>query len=265
MERVTPQYLIKKKEKGEKAVLLTAYDYITAKIEDEAGIDVILVGDSYGTTVLGYSSTLPVTMQDMLPVVGAVRRGVERAMVIADMPYMSYQQSIEYAIRNAGRFMRLGVDGVKLEGGLAMKDTIKKLVDIGIPVMGHIGMTPQSYKKFGGYRVRGKKNTESLELLTDATTLEDTGVFSIIVECVPEDVTRKITEKVKVPVYGIGAGRYCDGQILVVTDILGFLPGPMPRFVKEYAHLQNEVREAINRYIEEVKQGIYPDENHSYL
>ncbi|MEA3432072.1 MAG: 3-methyl-2-oxobutanoate hydroxymethyltransferase [candidate division WOR-3 bacterium] len=265
MERVTPQYLIKKKGKGEKAVLLTAYDYITAKIEDEAGIDVILVGDSYGTTVLGYSSTLPVTMQDMLPVVGAVRRGAQRAMVIADMPYMSYQQSIEYAIRNAGRFMRLGVDGVKLEGGLAIKDTIKKLVDIGIPVMGHIGMTPQSYKKFGGYRVRGKKNTESLELLTDATALEDVGVFSIIVECVPEDVTRKITEKVKVPVYGIGAGRYCDGQILVVTDILGFLPGPMPRFVKEYAHLQNEIREAINRYIEEVKQGIYPDANHTYL
>ncbi len=265
MERVTPQYLIKKKGKGEKAVLLTAYDYITAKIEDEAGIDVILVGDSYGTTVLGYSSTLPVTMQDMLPVVGAVRRGAERAMVIADMPYMSYQQSIEYAIRNAGRFMRLGVDGVKLEGGLAMKDTIKKLVDIGIPVMGHIGMTPQSYKKFGGYRVRGKKNTESLELLTDATTLEDTGVFSIIVECVPEDVTRKITEKVKVPVYGIGAGRYCDGQILVVTDILGFLPGPMPRFVKEYAHLQNEIKNAINKYIDEVKNGIYPDANHTYL
>lgn len=265
MERVTPQYLIKKKGKGEKAVLLTAYDYITAKIEDEAGIDVILVGDSYGTTVLGYSSTLPVTMQDMLPVVGAVRRGAERAMVIADMPYMSYQQSIECAIRNAGRFMRLGVDGVKLEGGLAMKDTIKKLVDIGIPVMGHIGMTPQSYKKFGGYRVRGKKNTESLELLTDATTLEDTGVFSIIVECVPEDVTRKITEKVKVPVYGIGAGRYCDGQILVVTDILGFLPGPMPRFVKEYAHLQNEIKNAINKYIDEVKNGIYPDANHTYL
>lgn len=265
MERVTPQYLIKKKEKGEKAVLLTAYDYITAKIEDESGIDVILVGDSYGTTVLGYSSTLPVTMQDMLPVVGAVRRGAERAMVIADMPYMSYQQSIEYAIINAGRFMRLGVDGVKLEGGLAMKDIIKKLVDIGIPVMGHIGMTPQSYKKFGGYRVRGKKNTESLELLTDATALEDAGVFSIIVECVPEDVTRKITEKVKVPVYGIGAGRYCDGQILVVTDMLGFLPGPMPRFVKEYARLQNDVREAINKYIEEVKQGIYPDENHTYF
>ena len=265
MERVTPQYLIKKKKKGEKAVLLTAYDYITARIEDEAGIDVILVGDSYGTTVLGYSSTLPVTMQDMLPVVGAVRRGAERAMVIADMPYMSYQQSIEYAIRNAGRFMRLGVDGVKLEGGLAMKDTIKKLVDIGIPVMGHIGMTPQSYKKFGGYRVRGKKNTESLELLTDATALEDAGVFSIIVECVPEDVTRKITEEVKVPVYGIGAGRYCDGQILVVTDMLGFLPGPMPRFVKEYARLQNDVREAINKYIEEVKQGIYPDENHTYF
>jgi len=264
MERVTPQYLIKKKEKSEKAVLLTAYDYITAKIEDEAGIDVILVGDSYGTTLLGYSSTLPVTMQDMLPIVGAVRRGAERAMVIADMPYMSYQQSIEYAIRNAGRFMRLGVDGVKLEGGLAMKDTVKKLVDIGIPVMGHIGMIPQSYKKFGGYRVRGKKNNESMELLTDATALEDAGVFSIIVECVPEDVTRKITEKVKVPVYGIGAGRYCDGQILVVTDILGLLPGEMPKFVKEYAHIGNEVKKAISRYIEEVKQGIYPDENHTY-
>jgi len=186
-------------------------------------------------------------------------------MVIADMPYMSYQQSIEYAIRNAGRFMRLGVDGVKLEGGLAMKDTIKKLVDIGIPVMGHIGMTPQSYKKFGGYRVRGKKNTESLELLTDATALEDAGVFSIIVECVPEDVTRKITEEVKVPVYGIGAGRYCDGQILVVTDMLGLLSRETPKFVKEYAHIGNEVKKAISRYIEEVKQGIYPDENHTYF
>jgi 3-methyl-2-oxobutanoate hydroxymethyltransferase len=264
MERVTPQYLMKKKEKGEKAVLLTAYDYFIAWIEDEAGIDVILVGDSYGTTVLGYSSTLPVTMQDMLPVAGAVRRGTKRAMVIADMPYMSYQLSIEQAIRNAGRFMRLGVDGVKLEGGLAIKDTVKRLVDIGIPVMGHIGMTPQSYKKFGGYRVRGKKEDERMELLADARALEEAGVFSIIVECVPGEVTRTITKEVKVPVYGIGAGRHCDGQILVITDIIGLSPGPMPRFVKEYAHLQNEIRDAISKYMDEVRNGTYPDAIHTY-
>lgn len=264
MERITPQYLKKKKEKGEKVTLLTAYDYITSRIEDEAGIDVILIGDSYGTTVLGHSSTLPVTMEDMVPVVGAVRRGAKKAMVIADMPYLSYQPSIECAIRNAGRFMRQGVDGIKLEGGLAMQDTVKRLVDIGIPVMGHIGMTPQSYRKFGGYRVRGKREHEFRELLKDAGSLEDAGVFSIIVECVPEKVARKITEKLKIPVYGIGAGKYCDGQILVVTDMLGLLSGETPKFVKEYAHLRDEIRNAINKYIDEVKNGIYPDANHTY-
>lgn len=264
MERVTPQYLKKKKEKGERAVLLTAYDYFIARLEDEAGIDVILVGDSYGTTVLGYSSTLPVTMADMLPIVGAVRRGAKRAMVIADMPYMSYQPSTEHAIRNAGRFMRLGVDGVKLEGGIVVKDTVKRLVDIGIPVMGHTGMTPQSYKKFGGYRVRGKKKDEFQELITDAMALEEAGVFSIIVECVPEDVTRRITEEVKVPVYGIGAGKHCDGQILVVTDLIGLSPGPMPKFVKEYAHLQNDITDAINRYMDDVRNGTYPNASHTY-
>ncbi len=264
MDKITPQELLKKKRKKEKAVLLTAYDYLTARIEDDAGVDVMLVGDSYGTTILGYSSTLPVTMEDMLPVVGAVRRGAERAMVIADMPYMSYQSSTDEAIKNAGRFMRIGVDGIKLEGGVAMKDTGKRRVDIGIPVMGHIGMTPQSYKKFGGYHVKGKKESEVLELREDARAIEEAGAFSIIVECVPEEVGRRITDEVKIPVYGIGAGRYCDGQILVITDILGFSSGDSPRFVKEYANLKDVIREAVSKYMGEVKDGIYPDEDHIY-
>lgn len=264
MDKVTSTYLLKKKGEGEKTVLLTAYDYTTAKIEDELGIDVILVGDSYGTAVLGYSSTLQITMQDMIPIVGAVSRAVERAMVIADMPYLSYQPSIETAVRNAGRFMRLGVDGIKLEGGLAMKETVSKLIDIGIPVMGHVGMTPQSYKKFGGYRVRGKTQGEILRLLEDAKVLEEAGVFSIIVECVPEEVAKKITENANVPVYGIGAGRYCDGQILVISDIIGLSPGPKPRFVKEYLNLREQIRDAITRFKGEVEKGIYPDTNHIY-
>ncbi len=264
MKKVTPQYLQEKIEKGEKTVLLTAYDYLTARIEDSAGIDVILVGDSYGTTLLGYSSTLPVTMDDMLPIVSAVRRGVERAMVIVDMPYMSYQASVEQAVLNAGRFMCLGVDGIKLEGGSAMSDTIKRLVDIGVPVMGHIGMTPQSYKKFGGYPVCGRTEDESESLLIDAKALETAGVFSIIVECVVEDVAKKITEETRIPVYGIGAGRYCDGQILVITDILGLSSGPSPKFVKKYAEIGDNIRDAINKYIEEVRNGVYPDPSHTY-
>lgn len=259
---ITSQYLLEKKNKGEKVVLLTAYDYISARIEDEAGIDVILVGDSYGTTVLGYSSTLPVTMDDMIPIVGAVRRGVKRAMVIADMPYMSYQPSIEQAVGNAGRFMRLGVDGVKLEGGFG--DTVKKLVEVGIPVMGHIGMTPHSYKRFGGYRVCGKTEYELSKILRNAKILEEAGAFSIVVECVPEEVSRRIQQEVSIPIYGIGAGRDCDGQILVITDILGLSFGPTPKFVKKYAELGNNIQDAINKYIEEVRNEVYPDPSHTY-
>ncbi len=264
LDKVTPKYLLKKKRAAEKTVLLTAYDYTTAKIEDELGIDVILVGDSYGTAVLGYSSTLQITMNDMLPIVGAVRRAADRAMVIADMPFLSYQPSIETAVRNAGRFMRLGVDGIKLEGGLAMKDTASRLVDIGIPVMGHVGMTPQSYKKFGGYRVRGRTQGELSRLFDDAKALEEAGVFSIIVECVLEEAAKKITENSRVPIYGIGAGRYCDGQILVISDMIGLSPGPTPRFVKEYLNLQKQIKDAVARFKEEVEKGIYPNTTHTY-
>ncbi len=264
MDKVTPKYLKKKKKEGEKVVLLTAYDFTTAKIEDEAGIDVILVGDSYGTAVLGYSSTLEVTMQDMIPIVGAVRRGAKRAMVIADMPYMSYQTSMENAVLNAGTFMKMGVDAIKLEGGLVVKETVTRLVDIGIPVMGHIGMTPQSYKIFGGYCVRGKTKSDLARLIEDAKILEESGAFSIIVECVLEEATKRITEKVNIPIYGIGAGRHCDGQILVISDIIGISPGPSPRFVKEYLNLQTRIMDAVTKYKEEVENGSYPNSAHTY-
>jgi len=262
--KVTIRELWKMKKQGSRVALLTAYEYFTAKLEDEAGIDIILVGDSVGMTHLGYSSTLPVSMEDMLIFGKAVSRAVERAMVIMDMPYLSYQPSTAIAIENAGKFMRIGVDGVKLEGGVPISDTIKRMIDIGIPVMGHIGLTPQSIKLFGGYRVRGRNEEERESLLRDARSLEDAGVFSIIVEGVPTEVTKEIRKAVSVPIYGIGAGSECDGQILVVNDILGLSGDFSPKFVKKYADLSPIMMNAFKQYIKEVKSGLYPDKAHSY-
>ncbi len=265
IKNITPQILKKLKERGEKIALLTAYDYPTALIEDRAGIEVILVGDSLGMVTLGYESTLQVTMQEMLTACKSVKRGAKRAMVIADMPYMSYQPSNSLAIKNAGKFVgEANVDGIKLEGAGPILNRVKAIVNIGIPVMGHIGFTPQSLKKFGNYRVRGKSGEEAEELIQDARTLEDAGVFCIIVECVAEGVVKKIKKKVRVPIYGIGAGNECDGQILVVHDMLGLFPGFLPKYVKKYADLSVTIEDAVKKYIREVKLGKFPDEEYSY-
>ena len=265
LQKITPQVLQELKESGKKVALLTAHDYPTALIEDRAGIEVILVGDSLGMTVLGYESTLPVTMDEMLIACKAVKRGTRRAMVIADMPYMSYQPSNSLAIKNAGKFVReANVDGVKLEGAGPITRRIKSIVEIGIPVMGHIGFTPQSIKKFGGYKVCGKTDKEMQKLIDDARILEDAGVFCIIAECVSTGVITKLKEALRVPIYGIGAGQECDGQILVVNDILGLFPTFLPKYVKRYTNLSPIIERAIKKYISEVKRGDFPDEAHSY-
>ncbi len=264
-KKITPQILKELKECGKKVALLTAYDYPMALIEDRAGVEVILVGDSFGMVALGYESTLQVTMQEMLTACKAVRRGVKRAMVIGDMPYMSYQPSNSLAIKNAGKFVgEANVDGVKLEGAGPIVNRIKAIVDIGIPVMGHIGFTPQSLKKFGNYQVRGKSNKEIEELIQNAKALENAGVFCIIVECVAEGVANKIKKEVGIPIYGIGAGNECDGQILVVHDMLGLFPGLLPKYVKKYAELSGTIEKAVKKYIQEVKLGEFPDKEHSY-
>jgi len=265
MKRVQIPHLLEKKKRKEKAVLLTAYDAIIAEIEDKAGIDVILVGDSVGMTVLGYKSTLPVTVDEMLIFCKAVRSKAEHALVIADMPFLSYQVSVEDAIRNAGRFIKeADCDGVKIEGGEEMLNVIKNLVRVGIPVMGHIGMTPQWIKMFGGYKVRGKTKEEREKLLRDAKLLEEAGVFSIILECVLPDVAKEIAESLKIPVYGIGSGPHCDGQILVVTDILGLFKEFVPKYVKRYENLYDRIFEAIKKYVEDVRTGKYPTSEYTY-
>jgi 3-methyl-2-oxobutanoate hydroxymethyltransferase len=266
MEKVSIPKLIEAKKKGEKIALLTCYDYAMAKIEDSVGIDVILVGDSVGMTILGYTSTLPVTIDEMLIFTKAVRKGVQRALVVIDMPFMSYQLSPQDALRNASRFVaEADVDAVKLEGGTEIKDTVKKIVDAGVPVMGHIGLTPQSLKKFGGYKVRGKTSADKEKLIDDAKALEDSGVFSIIVECVVKEVTPEIRDAVSVPIYGIGAGPDCDGQIIVVNDILGLdKDWKLRKFEKQYADLSSITEGALKNYVTDVKAGKFPDASHSY-
>lgn len=242
----------------EKIVMITAYDAPSARIAWEAGVDIILVGDSLGNNVLGYRDTIPVTMEEMLIHVSAVRRGAEEAFIVADMPFLSYQVSESEAIKNAGLFLKCGANAVKLEGGRELAGLIRKLVAYGIPVMGHLGLTPQSVNIFGGYKVQGKTEESRKKLIEDAMTLEEAGVFSIVLEMVVEEVAREITEKVKIPTIGIGAGRYCDGQVLVWHDVLGLNPEFSPRFVKKYADLYRISLEAVRAYKEEVKEGKFP-------
>ncbi|RKX50175.1 MAG: 3-methyl-2-oxobutanoate hydroxymethyltransferase, partial [Thermotoga sp.] len=232
----------------EKIVMITAYDAPSARIAWEAGVDIILVGDSLGNNVLGYKDTIPVTMEEMLIHVSAVRRGAEEAFIVADMPFLSYQVSESEAIKNAGLFLKCGANAVKLEGGRELAGLIRKLVASGIPVMGHLGLTPQSVNVFGGYKVQGKTEESRKKLIEDAMALEEAGVFSIVLEMVMEEVAREITEKVKIPTIGIGAGRYCDGQVLVWHDVLGLNPEFSPRFVKKYADLYRISLEAVRAY-----------------
>ncbi|MFO7929683.1 MAG: 3-methyl-2-oxobutanoate hydroxymethyltransferase [Candidatus Humimicrobiaceae bacterium] len=264
-EKININRLMEMKSTGEKITMLTAYDYLMASQLDECGIDLILVGDSAGNVVIGYENTIPVTMDEMIHHCKAVKRGVKKAMVIGDMPFMSYQVSSKEAVKNAGRFLKeSGVEAIKLEGGKEVLATIKKIVDAGIPVMGHLGLTPQSIHKFGGYGVRGESNKEAQKMVEDAKELESAGVFSIVLEKVPAQLAKKITEQISVPTIGIGAGVFCDGQVLVTHDMLGLFEKFKPKFSKRYAELGKEMKTCYKKYIQEVKDKKFPAEEHSY-
>lgn len=263
-KKVTTLTLRQKKERGEPITMLTAYDYPTALIMDEAGMDVILVGDSLGMVVLGYENTLPVTMEDMLHHCRAVARGAKTAMLIGDMPFMSYQTSIEEAVRNAGRFLQNGgMDAIKLEGGHERAESIRMISAAGIPVMGHIGLTPQSVHQLGGFRPQGKSALAAKRLLEDALRLEDAGCFSIVLESVPARLGKLISQKLSIPTIGIGAGAGCDGQVLVTHDALGLFERFTPKFVKKYADLHGEMQRAFTDYIADVQARTFPAAEHT--
>lgn len=253
------------KAKGEKLSMLTAYDYSTAKLEDESGINGILVGDSLGNVVLGYEDTVSVTMEDMIHHGAAVARGAKNALVVVDMPFMSYEVTVEEAVRNAGRLMKEGRAGaVKLEGGVRVAEQIRAIVKAGIPVMGHIGLTPQSINVFGGFKVQGKSEEAARALLADAKAVEEAGAFAVVIEAVPAALAQMITDTVSIPTIGIGAGAGCDGQILVYQDMLGMFSDFTPKFVKRYANVGDVMREAFANYAAEVASGAFPTEEHTY-
>lgn len=262
--KVTVPNIVDKKKKKEKITMLTAYDFSTALILDRCGVDILLVGDSVGPIFSGYENTLPVTTEEILYHTKAVNRARKNALLVADMPFLSYQVSYEEAVKNCGLMLKAGAEAVKLEGGQEIADLVRKLSLSGIPVMGHIGLTPQSVHSMGGYKVQGKTEESRKKLITSAKALEEAGVFSIVLECVPEDVAREITETISVPTIGIGAGRYCDGQVLVINDILGLFEGFRPKFVKKYVDLAPIIENAVKSYIEEVKAGKFPEETHIF-
>jgi len=260
---VTIRHVRAFKEHGERFVMLTAYDFPTAGILDRAGVPVILVGDSVADNELGYPSTLPVTMDEMLHHTRAVVRGVDKALVVGDMPFMSYQASLEDGIRSAGRFLKEGgAAAVKIEGPAI--ELAASLVERGIPVMGHLGLTPQSVNAMGGHRVQGRTEEDARRLLDHADALSKAGAFAIVLEAMPAEVAKRITETVPVPTIGIGAGPHCDGQVLVINDLLGLGPRPLPKFAKAYADLQGEIERAAREFAEDVRDGRYPDAAHSY-
>jgi 3-methyl-2-oxobutanoate hydroxymethyltransferase len=259
--RVTVTSLLKMKEEGKRIVMLTAYDYLFAKIVDEAGVDIILVGDSLAMVVQGKENTLSVTMDEMIYHTEMVARAANTAMVVGDMPFMSYQASLDEAIRNAGRFLKeAGASSVKLEGGAQVAKLIKSITAADIPIMAHIGLTPQSIHKMGGYRIQRDRE----QLISDALTLEDAGAFSVVLECIPADISQEITERLSIPTIGIGAGSGCDGQVLVVHDVLGLFERFVPKFVKQYAHLGKKTRKAIFQYVKEVRGGVFPSPEHTF-
>ena len=255
----------KMKIQGEKITILTAYDYNMASILDESDIDIILVGDSLGNVVLGYENTIPVTMEDMLHHTKAVSRASQNALIVADMPFLSYQVSPEAALANAGRFLKeANAQAVKLEGGREYAETVQKIVSAGIPVMAHLGLTPQSIHQLGGYKVQGKKEDAAEKMMLDAKSLEEAGAFSLVLECIPEKLAADITRSLSIPTIGIGAGVYCDGQVLVINDMLGMYERMTPKFVKKYANLNIDIRNAVKRYIQDVKTSTFPDPEHSF-
>ncbi|HIJ58674.1 MAG TPA: 3-methyl-2-oxobutanoate hydroxymethyltransferase [Deltaproteobacteria bacterium] len=264
-QKITISYLQKKMDEGKKITMMTAYDYPTASLVDQAEMDTILVGDSLGMVVLGYESTVPVTMEEMLHHCKAVCRGAKQSFVIGDMPFMSYQVSVEKAVENAGRFIKeAGCEGVKLEGGSEMAHVVKAIVDAGIPVCAHIGLTPQTATKLSGFKVQGKDAESAKELVNSAKDLEEAGAFMIVLECIPDQVASRITNELNIATIGIGAGKYCDGQVLVYHDLVGLFERFTPKMVKQYVNLAPQIREALIQYREEVEKGIFPGPEHSF-
>ncbi len=266
IQKITIPHLLAKKQKGEKIVALTGYDYPSARILDEAGIDVILVGDSLGMVVLGYENTIPVTMEEMIHHTKAVARAAKRPLIVGDMPYFSFHLSVDETVRNASRFLKeAGAQAVKLEGATKKRlKLIKTLVEAEIPVMGHVGLTPQSIYHLGRFKVIGKELEEAKQIMESALNLEKAGVFSIILECIPLELSQVITEKLSVPTIGIGAGPFCDGQILVFHDLVGYANGYLPKFVKRYADIHSLLTKALKAYRKDVREEKFPDDDHSY-
>ncbi len=263
--RITIADIREMKQKRERIPMLTAYDYVTAKMVDESGVPLILVGDSLGMVMLGYQSTIPVTMDEMVHHTKAVVRGANNALVVGDMPFMTYHISVSDALRNAGRFIQeAGAQAVKLEGGEAVAETVRRLVGCGIPVMGHIGLTPQSIHQLGGFKVRGKGLEEARKLLNDARILEEAGAFAVVLECTPAPLSNLITDKLAIPTIGIGAGPDCDGQVQVISDLLGLYTEFVPKHAKQYARLAGEIKTAVSSYISEVRSVAFPTAQHSY-
>jgi 3-methyl-2-oxobutanoate hydroxymethyltransferase len=252
------------KREKKKVIVVTAYDALFTRILEQAGIEVILVGDSLGVVVQGKPNTLSVTMEDMLYHTKVVAGTAQKALVIADMPFMSYQASKEDALRNAGRLLQAGAQAVKLEGGAAMVDRVEAMTQVGIPVIGHLGMTPQSVNQYGGYKVQGKGKDQAKVLLSDAKSLEDAGAVAVVLEAIPASLAKTISEQLTIPTIGIGAGPHCDGQVLVLYDLLGMFDDFVPKFVKPYAHLKADALQALRRYKEEVEQGKFPSDSESY-
>lgn len=265
MSRVTTATLLEMKERGEKITLLTAYDYPSARLLDEAGIDILLVGDSLGNVVLGYENTLPVTMEESLHHTKAVARGAKRAMVVGDMPFLSYQTTVADAVLNAGRYLKeAGAHCVKLEGGRERAEVVRALVEAGIPVMGHLGLTPQSVHVFGGHRVQGRTEEAAQRLIEDALILEEAGISSLVLECIPAELGKEVTARLRIPTLSCGAGPYCDGQVMVLHDMLGVTGKKVPKFVKQYANLHDIIMDALATFKKEVAEGVFPGPEHCY-
>jgi 3-methyl-2-oxobutanoate hydroxymethyltransferase len=264
--RISITDLKARKKHGERIVMMTCYDYPSARLLEAAGIDILFIGDTLGMVVLGYDSTIPVTMEEMLHHTKAVVRGSSSAHVLADMPFMSYQTSAEDALRNAGRLLKEGgAQSVKLEGGVRVADTVRFMVDAGVPVMGHIGLTPQSINQLGGYKVQGKTPAAAVRLVNDAVALEQAGAYAIVLECVPLELAKTISERLAIPTIGIGAGPYCDGQVQVFHDLLGLFQDFVPRHAKRYADLGREITAAVQAYANDVRNGDFPTEKESFL
>jgi 3-methyl-2-oxobutanoate hydroxymethyltransferase len=264
-KKITKHTLVNKKPKGEKIVALTSYDYLSTRVIDGCDVDMLLVGDSLGMVVLGYENTLPVTVEEIIHHLKAVSRAKPKALIVGDLPFMSYQASVEDAVRNAGRLVKEGgAESVKLEGGERYVPVIRAIVQASIPVVGHLGLTPQSLHEFGGYKIQGKDDESAERLYRDALSLEEAGCFSIVLEGMPWQLAKRITGGVGIPTIGIGAGPHCDGQVLVINDMLGIHEHPLPKFVKKYEELAERMRSAISEYSREVREGTFPGPEHSY-